>query len=122
MKRGLPIFIVAVTLVLIVMAWFQSGGAERREMRSASTPDQAVRLMLSQIQARNFDAAYARLANRSDVDKNAFTREFAGSSGSLLPFASLENFDVWVLHSGDEAATVRAKLHYSTAVGPLDDI
>jgi hypothetical protein len=121
MKRGLPIFIVAVTAVLIVMAWFQSGGAERREMRSASTPDQAVRLMLSQIQARNYEAAYSRLANRSDVDKTAFTREFAGSYNSLLTYASLESFDVWGLHSGDQDATVRAKLHYSTAVGPLDD-
>src|SRR5262249_45748385 len=122
MKRTLPIFITVVTAVLIVIAWFQSGGAERRQMRSASTPDQAVRLMLSEIQSHNFDAAYARLANRSDVDKNAFTREFAGSYGSLLTYASLENFDVWGLHSGDEEATVRAKLHYSTPVGPLDDI
>lgn len=122
MKRGLPILIVAVTAVLIVIAWFQSGGAEQREMRSASTPDQAVRLMLSQVKAHNFDAAYTRLANRSDVDKNAFTREFAGSYGSLLTYASLENYDVWGLHSGDQEATVRAKLHYSTPVGPLDDI
>jgi hypothetical protein len=122
MRRALPIFITIVTAALIVVAWFQSGGAERHEMRSASTPDQAVRLMLSEIQAHNFDAAYARLANRSDVDKNAFTREFAGSYGSLLTYASLENFDVWGLRSGDEEATVRAKLHYSTAVGPLDDI
>ena len=122
MKRALPIFIVAVTAVLMVIAWFQSGGAERHEMRSANTPDQAVRLMLSQIQAHNFDAAYARLANRSDVDKNAFTREFAGSYGSLLTYASLENFDIWGLHSSEQEATVRAKLHYSTAVGPLDDI
>ena len=122
MRRTLPIFITVVTAVLLVIAWFQSGGAERHEMRSASTPDQAVRLMLSEIQARNFDAAYARLANRRDIDKNAFTREFAGSYGSLLTYAALENFDVWGLHSDDEEATVRAKLHYSTAVGPLDDI
>jgi hypothetical protein len=122
MKPGVPIFIVVVTAVLIVIAWFQSGGAERHEMRSASTPDQAVRLMLSEIQAHNFDAAYARLANRSDVDKNSFTREFDGSYGSLLTYASLESFDVWGLHSNDQAATVRAKLHYSTPVGPLDDI
>ena len=122
MKRVLPIFIVVVTLVLVTMAWFQSGGAARREMASGSTPDQAVRLMLSQIQAHNFDAAYARLANRSDVDKEAFAREFRGSYGSLLTYASLESFDVWGLHSSDQEATVRAKLHYSTAVGPLDDI
>lgn len=122
MKRGLPIFIVVVTAVFIVIAWFQSGGTARREMRSASTPDQAARLMLSQVQAHNFDAAYNRLADRSDVDKNTFTREFAGSYGSLLTYASLESFEVWGLHSGADEATVRARLHYSTAVGPLDDI
>lgn len=122
MKRGLPILLGVVTAVLIVMAWLQSGAMGRREMRSASTPEQAVRLMLSQIQAHNFDAAYARLANRSDVDKNSFVREFSGSYGSLLTYASLENFDVWGLHTADQEASVRAKFHYSTAVGPLDDI
>jgi hypothetical protein len=104
------------------MGWFESGGAEARGLQSASTPDQAVRLMLSQIKSHNFDAAYARLANRSDVDKNAFIREFSGSNGSLLTYASLENFDVWGLKTNEQDATVRAKLHYSTAVGPLDDI
>jgi hypothetical protein len=122
MKWTLPIVIGAITLALIAIAWFQSGGVERREMFSANTPDQAVRLMLSQIQAHNFNAAYARLANRSDVDKETFIREFAGSFGSLLTYASLENFDVWGLHSGGQEASVRAKLHYSTAVGPLDDV
>jgi hypothetical protein len=121
MKRGLPILLGVVTLILIVMAWFQSGGAEARGLQSASTPDQAVRLMLSQIKSRNFDAAYARLANRSDVDKSAFIREFNGSNGSLLTLASLESFDVWGLKSDEQDAKVRAKLHYSTAVGPLDD-
>lgn len=122
MKYVLPIVIGIVTLVLIVIAWFQAGGAQNREMRSANTPDQAVRLMLSEIQAHNFDAAYARLADRNDVDKNVFTREFSGSYGSLLTYASLESFDVWGLHTGDQDATVRAKLHYSTALGPIDDV
>ena len=122
MKRALPILLGILTLVLIAIAWLQSGVVGRHEMRSASTPDQAVRLMLSQIQAHDFDAAYARLSNRSDVDKNTFIREFNGSYGSLLTYASLENFDVWGLHTADQEATVRAKLHYSTGVGPLDDI
>jgi len=122
MRRVLPFFIAAVTVVLIVMAWLGSGVVERREMRSAGAPDQAVRLMLSQIQAHNFDAAYARLANRGDVDKISFVREFNGSYGSLLTYASLENFDVWGLRTADDQATVRARLHYTTAVGPLDDV
>jgi len=122
MNRLLPIFLAVVTLVLIVLAWIQSGGVERREMQSANAPEQAVRLMFSQIKSHNYDAAYARLANRGDVDRNAFIREFEGSYGSLLTYSSLENFDVSPLHTGDQDSSVRVRLHYSTAVGPLDDV
>lgn len=122
MNRTLPIVLAIVTLVLIVIAWFNSGGVERREIRSASAPDQAVRLMFSQIQAHNYDAAYARLANRGDVDKTVFTREFEGSYGSLLTYSSLENFEVSPLRTTDQESSVRVRLHYSTALGPLDDV
>jgi len=122
MNRLLPIILAVVTLVLIVLAWIQSGGVERREMQSANSPDQAVRLMFSQIKAHNYDAAYARLANRGDVDKTVFTREFEGSYGSLLTYASLESVDVSPLHTGADESSVRVRLHYSTAVGPLDDV
>lgn len=122
MKHLLPLLLAGITIVLIIFAWFNSGGIERREMRQASTSEQAVRLMLSQIQGHNFDAAYGRLANRSDVDKNVFIREFNGSYGSLLTYASLESFDVWGLHTGDQESTMRVRLHYSTGVGPLDDV
>ena len=121
MKRVLPLTLVVVTVVLIIIAWFQSGGVERRALQSASTPEQAARLMLSQIQSHKFDAAYNRLANRNDVDENTFIREFTGSYGSLLTISSLEGFDIGVLHATDEEATVRAKFHYTTGVGPLDD-
>ena len=122
MSRILPIVLLVLTVVLIVIAWFNSGGVERREIQSAGAPDQAVRLMFSQIQAHHYDAAYARLANRSDVDKNAFAREFEGSYGSLLTYASLENFEVSPLRTTDQDSLVRVRLHYSTAVGPLDDV
>src|SRR5581483_3899065 len=122
MKYLLPFTIGIVTLVLIAIAWFQSGVVQRHEMRSADSPEQAVRLMLSQVQSHNWDGAYQRLANRNDVDKNAFVRDLAGSYGSILTYASLESFDVWGLHSSDQDATFRARLHYSTAVGQLDDV
>lgn len=122
MNRLLPIILAVVTLILIILAWIQSGGVERREMQSANAPDQAVRLMFSQIKSHNYNAAYARLANRGDVDKNAFVREFEGSYGSLLTYASLESFDVSPLHTGADESSVRVRLHYSTAVGPLDDV
>jgi hypothetical protein len=122
MKRVLPLVLAGITVVLIIFAWFNSGGIERRQMQSANSPEAAVKLMLSQIKGHNFDAAYARLANRSDVDKNAFIREFNGSYGSLLTYSSLESFDVWGLHTGDQESTMRVRLHYSTGVGPLDDV
>jgi hypothetical protein len=122
MKHILPILIAAVTLVLVVMSWVQSGGIERKLMRSSRTPDEAVRLLLTQVQSRKWDAAYSRLANAAEVEQAAFVRDLAGRNGSLLTYASLESFNVWGLHADDREATVRAKLHYSTAVGPLDDV
>ena len=122
MKWPLAIAIFGATIVLVIISWFQSGAIERRRISSADTPDEAVRLLLSRVKARNFDAAYAQLANSSYVDKYNFIHTFSGDDGSLRTYASLENYDVWPLHSNGRLATVRAKLHYSTAVGPLDDV
>jgi len=122
MKRILAIAIFATTIVFVIISWFQSGGIERQRISSANTPEEAVRLLLSHVRARNWDAAYSQLANSSYVDKNNFIHTFSGNNGSLRTYASLENYDVWPLHSNGREATVRAKLHYSTAVGPLDDV
>src|SRR5439155_1438621 len=60
--------------------------------------------------------------NAGEVEKAAFARDLGGSNGSLRTYATLENFNVWGLHADNQEATIRAKLHYSTAVGPLDDV
>jgi hypothetical protein len=122
MKTILVIGIAAATILLVGIAWLQSGGITREQMRSAQTPEEALRLMLTNIQSRNWDRAYSRLANASDVDETAFIRDFAGSNGSLLTYASLESFDVWGLHANNAEATLRAKLRYSTALGPIDEV
>ncbi len=122
MKSLLALVIAVLTVGLVAIAWLQSGGIAREQMRSAQTPQEAVRLMLSNVQAHNWNAAYARLANAADVDKPAFIRDFDGSDGSLLTYANLESFDVWGLHATDEQATMRVKLRYSTALGPIDDV
>src|SRR5437016_12118271 len=105
-----------------ILGWVQSGVVARERMRSSRTPGEATRLLLSQVQARKWDSAHSLLANSREVGKTAFVRDVAGSNGSLLTYASLEHFDVWPLHNNGREATVRAKLHYSTAVGPLDDV
>jgi type II secretory pathway pseudopilin PulG len=120
MNRLVAIAIFAITLALVAVSWVTSGGLARERMNSAQSAEEAIRLLLSQVQAHNFDAAYARLENRGEVDKAAFIRDFAGSNGSLLTLAGLETFDVWGLRQNNQEATFRTKLHYSTAVGPLD--
>src|SRR3984893_13404716 len=120
MKKLLAIGIFVVTLGLVAVSWIASGGLVRQRMYSAKSAEEAVRLMLSQVQGRNFDGAYARLANHGEVDETAFIHDVAGSNGSLLTYASLESFDVYGLHQTDQEATFRTKLRYSTAVGPLD--
>jgi len=122
MKAILAIVIAGITAALIAISWLQSGGMAREQMRAAQRPEEAVRLMLTNIQSHNWDAAHSRLANASDVDRTAFIRNFDGSNGSLLTYASLEKFEVWGLHANDNEATLRAKLHYSTALGSLDDV
>ena len=122
MSRLLAIAIIALTLVFVGLAWIQSGGLERQRMSEAQTPEEAVRLMLTDVQNHNWDDAHRRLANASDVEQLALVHDLAGTNGSLRTYASLENFDVWGLHKDDRNATVRAKLHYSTAVGALDDV
>jgi hypothetical protein len=122
MKYPLAIGIFAATILLVIISWLQSGGIERQRISSANTPEEAVRLMLSHVQAHDWDDAYSQLANSTYIDKPDFIHTFAGDDGSLRTYASLENYDAWPLHSNGSVATVRTKLHYSTAVGPLDDI
>jgi hypothetical protein len=122
MKHVLPFLITMATIVLVVLGWVDSGVVARQRMRSSHTPDEAARLLLSQVVARKWDYAHSLLANSGEVEKAAFVRDVAGSNGSLLTYANLEKFEVWPLHNNGREATVRIKLHYSTAVGPLDDV
>ena len=71
MKVVLPVLILIVTVGLIGIAWIQSGGLAMHEMRSAGTPQEAVEALMTDIQARDWDRAYARLANNADVEKPA---------------------------------------------------
>src|SRR5262249_6333615 len=122
MKHVLPFLITIATIVLVLLGWIDSGVVARQRMRSSHTPDEAARLLLSQVVARKWDYAHSLLANSGEVENAAFVRDVAGSNGSLLTYANLEKFEVWPLHNNGREATVRIKLHYSTAVGPLDDV
>src|SRR5690242_16130158 len=92
------------------------------QIGSASTPQQAIEALMNDVQAKNWDRAYARLADQTDVEKNAFIRDLAGSNGSLRTYSSLEKFAVSPLHANNDDAVMRVRMTFSSAVGPMDDV
>jgi hypothetical protein len=122
MKWTLVIFLTAATAVLVAIAWLQSGGLKQRAMFSANTPEEAVQALMSEIQAHDYQRAYALLDRSSDTDLASFTRDVAGSDGSLRTYSSLQSADVSPLHADQDEAVVRLRMTWSSAVGSLDDV
>jgi len=56
------------------------------------------------------------------VTEQAFIQDWYGSNGSLRSFSSLEGYDVRPLHITNDEAQMRVRLHFSTPVGPLEDV
>src|SRR5512146_2731798 len=89
---------------------------------STNTAEAAVRSLLGDVQARDWNRAYSLLANTNDVDKQAFIHDVNGNYGSLRTFSSLEGSRTRVLSQNGDQALVRADMHWSTAVGPIYDV
>lgn len=135
MKRTLPIviLIVAVTVVLMFIGLstgrsagtvgIAAGTALPGFSTSAPNPEQALNNFLLDIQRRNWDRAFSSVERTSDtLNEQAFIQEWVGSNGGLRSFSSLERFDTRPLHATNTEAQMRTRLHWSTPVGPVEDI
>jgi hypothetical protein len=122
MKWGLAALLTIATAILVAIAWFQSGGLKQHAMFAAGTPEQAVQALMSEIQGHNYQQAYSSLDPSSNTDLESFTRDIAGSDGSLRTYSSLQSADVSPLHADNDQATVRVRMIWSSAVGSLDDV
>lgn len=135
MKRTLPIviLIVAVTVVLMFIGLstgrsagtvgIAAGTALPGFSTSAPNPEQALNNFLLDIQRRNWDRAFSSVERTSDtLNEQAFIQEWVGSNGGLRSFSSLERFDTRPLHATNSEAQMRTRLHWSTPVGPVEDI
>ena len=131
MKFILPIILVVVTAILIGLALL--GPEQTRNVvgieagsavytRKGSTPEQALRNLLADVQRRNWDRAIAEVAKGSITDKQAFIQDWTGSNGSLRSFSALEGFDSRPLHITNDEAQMRVRLHWTTPVGPIEDV
>jgi hypothetical protein len=133
MKIALPLILVAVTIALMVVAFvgpthargtvgIAAGSALSGLTPKSDTPQQALTNLLVDVQRRNWDRAFAALSKTSGSDEQSFIQDWIGSSGSLRSFSSLEGFDPRPLHITNDEAQMRVRLHFSTPVGPIEDV
>jgi hypothetical protein len=131
MKFILPIVLVVATAALMVLGLFigsQARGTVGIAAGSAVyTPkadnaEQALKNLLSDVQRRNWDRALESVSKDSATDKQSFIQEWTGSNGSLRSFSSLEGFEIRPLHVTADEGQLRARLHWATPVGPLEDV
>jgi|SRR5579871_559900 hypothetical protein len=133
MRFVLIIVIVVATVALIAAGLFQpatasgtvgiaGGGALPGLAPKPDTPEHALNLCLTDLQHRDWRKALSTLTTDSRVSEESLVREWGGSDGGLRSFSSLESFDLWPLHATSDSAQVRTRLHWSTPVGPVEDV
>jgi hypothetical protein len=133
MKIVLPIILVVVTALLMVAALSGAGSGPARIgiatgsafyglTPKAATPQQALNNLLSDVQRHNWDQAFNALSKTSATDEQAFIQDWIGSNGSLRSFSNLEGFDPRPLHITNDDAQMRVRLHWTTPVGPMEDV
>ena len=135
MKRALPIIIVLVAVTVILMFVGLTFGGSSNTLgvakgsalpgfsANASTPEQALSNFLIDVQRRNWDRAFASVERTSGtLNEQAFIQEWTGTNGGLRSFSSLEKYEARPLHATDSEAQMRVRMHWSTPVGPVEDV
>ena len=133
MKWALAISLVVVTAILIAIAVIHpvsgsgtvgiaAGSALPGFAARPDTPEHALTIMLNGVQRRDWSKAYSVVARNNGVDEQSIALEWTGSDGSLRTFSNLESFDLWPLHATDDDAQIRARLKWTTPVGPVQDV
>jgi hypothetical protein len=133
MKVIIPVIVIAVTAGLV--AWgtlapaqigatmgVASGAAFPGLSSPAGSPDKAIADLLTSIRKRDWHGAYIEIANRNALDEDQFTRDLSGSDGSLRTFSGLQGWDLQPLHITANDGQERVTLHWSTPVGPVEDV
>jgi hypothetical protein len=133
MKYLLPIILIAVTAVLMILGLTETGQAHGTVgiasgtaiyglRQPGTTPEKALSNMLADAQRHNWHQAFSAISKTSDVDEQSFVQDWTGSNGSLRSFSNLEGADSTPLHITNDEAQIRTRLHWTTPVGPVEDL
>jgi hypothetical protein len=133
MKILLPVILVVVTAALMVLGLTTTGHAGGTVGIAAgsamygltpkpSTPEQALTNLLVDVRRHNWDLAFSTVSSRNISDEQSFIQDWTGSNGDLRSFSNLENFELRPLHITNDEAQLRVHLHWTTPIGPLEDV
>jgi hypothetical protein len=131
MKIILPIVLVVVTVALVFLGLTGVGRASGTVgiavgstlvTQKPSTPEHALTNLLVDAKRHNWDQAFADVSNVAPGDKQSFIQDWTGSNGSLRSFSNLESYEIRPMHITDDQAEMRVHLHWSTPVGPIEDV
>jgi hypothetical protein len=132
MKIALPIIFVAATAALMLIGLggvghahgtvgIASGSAMYGLTAKATTPEHALANLFRDAERHNWDEAFATVSDASG-DEQSFIQDWTGSNGSLRSFSNLEGYDSRPLHVTNDEAQMRVRLHWTTPVGPVEDV
>ncbi len=115
------LFVATIALVVVGTLWpipsaAAFAGAETG-VGPSTTPEAAANNLGGEIKAQDWQKAYASLANKAQFSQQEFVNDLTGSNQSLQSNATLNNFEVFPLHSDNNEAQVRMKFYWSTVVG-----
>ena len=131
MKFALGITLVLATVVLIFAGMFRSTASGGNVGIAAGSPilaprgdspERALSILLAELQRRNWPQAFGAIANANEVDKQSLIQDWIGTNGSLRAFSNLENFELRPLHATADDAQIRARLRWTTPVGPVENL
>lgn len=133
MNRFLPIILVVVTAVLLGLGLTggNRAGATGAAQASAlptlvskpATPEQALANFLLDVQKHNWNGAFSGIERTNgSLNEQAFIQDWRGTNGGLRSYSTLESYDARPLHTTDSEAQIRVRLHWSTPVGPIEDV
>jgi hypothetical protein len=86
-------------------------------LRSASTPEIAVRNLGEEIRERAWHEAYVTFTNRAQFTEQDFVHDLTGFYPNLRTYAPVDTYEVHPLRASANEAVVQLKLHWSTVVG-----
>lgn len=116
---GILLFIGVVSPVK--SAVYFAGGGNGNLLQSPTTPEAAVQNLGIEIRQRDWQKAYASLANKGEFSESEFEHDLIGYEMSLRTYATLDTVDARPLHQSASDAEIAMKLTWSSVVGPFEN-